>query len=93
MPCVLDLAHEGRVDDEIPERCDEGHVRSAEAAAGLDVDSQLSLVMSVAVVDPDEVDQGVHGLVGELSGPLGIGAIERCEAGWTEVRAPYLLYR
>jgi hypothetical protein len=46
-PGSFDLAEQGRVDDPVPERGDERHVRPAEPAAWLDVD--VSAANSVSV--------------------------------------------
>jgi len=80
-PGPFDLAQQGRVDDPVPERGDERHVLPAEPAARLDVDGHLALVAAVAAIDPGQVHHGVHGLVGDLRGEFGVGAVDGREPG------------
>ena len=63
LPRVFDLAHECRVDDEVPKRSDQRHVGRAEPAARLDVNTHLPAVEALALVDPCQVEDGVHGAV------------------------------
>jgi hypothetical protein len=43
-PLPLDLSHQRRVDDHVPDRLDRGHVRGPEQTVRLDVDGHLAAV-------------------------------------------------
>src|SRR3954451_7694336 len=85
-PRSFDLPHERRVDDPMPERLDEGHVSPPERTAWLDVDSHLSLVTPLALIDPGQVHHAVHGLVRDLRGEFEAAAVERRERHGGEIQ-------
>jgi AcrR family transcriptional regulator len=77
-PGALDLAQDGRVDDEVPERLDRCHVRRPDASIRLDQDGELA-AQSGAVPDQPHVKDPVHEVVGQLCGELIVCLIERPE--------------
>jgi len=65
----------------VPERRDDRHVLLPEMAARLDVDGHLPLVAAVAAIDPGQVHHGVHRLVRQFRGELGVGTVQRRKPG------------
>ena len=76
-PHTFGLALECRIDNPVPKRLDEGHVRLTEPASRFDVDGHLRLVTAVTAVDPSNVRYPVDGPVGNLCGELVFGAVQR----------------
>ena len=80
-------SHHLRVDDEVPERPDRGHVGDPEQSVRLRVDGHLAAVAARPVRDPADVHDAVHGPVGDLRRPLVVDQVERGERERAEVRA------
>src|ERR1700736_1189124 len=86
IPRSFDLSKKRWVYNPMPERRDERHVYIPEPTAWLDVNGHLSAVAAVALIDPSQVHHGVHGLVGQFSGPFDVGAIQRLEWQGAEIQ-------
>src|SRR6266540_996374 len=69
-PVPLDLSHDCRVDDQVPERLDRRHVGGPEQSVWLYENGHLAAVAAGLVWDPAEVQDPVHCAVGDLRGEL-----------------------
>src|SRR5207247_4449927 len=65
-PVALDLSESWRVHDQVAERPDRAHVAPAEEAVRLHEDGHLAAVAARVVLDPADVHEPVHRLVGDL---------------------------
>ena len=86
-PFAPDLAQHRRIDDQVPEGADRGHIGGSEEAIGLDEHGHLAAVAAGAVGDPAHVHDAVDRLVGDLRGPLVLEQVERLEGEVLELRA------
>jgi hypothetical protein len=75
------------VAEQVPERPDHGHVCGSQQSVRLDEHSHLAAVAARIVGHPAEVQDSVHGLVGDLRRPPVVGQVERREWQRGEVGA------
>src|SRR5436190_1534763 len=78
-PLAFDPAQHRRVDKDVPEWPDGGHVQVSEEAVRLDEHRHLAAVpgREPVVANPAQMHHAVDRLVGDLSGPLVVEHVER----------------